>query len=198
MFGFNDKPVRIKQSSKNSIKEYVIVYPVKKGATVKIGKSMLCNITKISTVIVHMDTNMTLMGKQQKMDFMSCLKNLLKALNINFSQRIIPGGSSNGESVLRMIFSGKKDSEREIVTFQLEKGFFNEELFSMISLQGCEIYIPNNYYDGIVDDVFNFNFEDAQKRYDTFEYVLFISDLIGQAALRTKKLDLKHVEDIVK
>ena len=69
---------------------------------------------------------------------------------------------------------------------------------SIFLLLNKEYQYPFFHFYDIVDDVFNFNFQDTQKKYDTFEYVLFISDLIGQAALRTKKLDLKHVEDIVK
>lgn len=197
MFGFSDKPARIKTSCSDSIKKYIIVYPEKKGITVKIGADMLRNITKNSAPIVLLDTSISLMDERSRENNANKLMDLLNTLGIKFFHRVIPSEESTDGKIVDMLLFGRKDSDREIITFQLNIGFDNDELLSLIALLGCEIYIPNSFYDDIIQDVFNFNFQDKKKRLDVFKYVIYINDLIGQAALTTKSLEAKDVDYIV-
>lgn len=194
--GFINNDVRIHESVENSVNLFVIGYPRKKGKPIPLGPNIIKNILESSDIIVNMDNTLSLVNKTSTDQMLNKLKDSLKAADIPFEYRVTEYEAPN-QNVLAKLFSmPKKAGNREFFTFKLNNRFTDENVFNIMVSLGCEIFVPFEFRDELVQEIFNGIFKDLNKRYSSFKYTIFISDFLGQAALRTKTLKLEDVQKL--
>jgi hypothetical protein len=178
---------------------FVIAYPRKSGKPVSIGMDILANILKESNAIISMDSSLSFLGKVDVGQATRHLKSVLQGLDIPFSYRVLQGSSSGASGILGQLLGfGKKQADRDIITFELPKDYFDYDLFDAILKLGCEVYVPFEPKTELVERVFNCQFKEDDEKYSTFKYVIYINDFLGQAALRTKALTTDDVKKLCK
>lgn len=184
--------IKIKYTNKNGAGKYIISYTSK---GMKLGRNLLRNILKQSSAIVNLDTSLSFMDNKAISEFITKLKATLKSLDVNFYNRTITPAKFETNGLVHFLLYGKTAIlDREIITFELNKDFSNNELFALLSDHGCEIFVAESPSVEIIQDVFNCNYQDIGERLASFKYVIYVNDSIGQAALNTKTLNEKDVE----
>jgi hypothetical protein len=194
--GFINSSVKIHESVDNSVNLFVIGYPRNKNKSTPLGVEIIKNILEDSSVIVNIDNTLSLMDKASTNQMLNKLKDHLNEANIPFEYRVTEYEAPNSGILGKLFSISKKTGNRELFTFKLESNFADENLFSIMVTIGCEIYVPLESGDELVQEVFNGYFKDQNMRFSTFKYVIFISDFLGQAALRTKTLKLEDVQKL--
>lgn len=189
--------IKIRSAKSDGYTKYIIEYPRKKGVPVNISLGILKNIIRESNVIIHIDSVLSFLGTNTSKTQIKQLRNLLRDEGIYFDFRAAKLGGRGG---LAGFLLGRKPESQEIVTFALKKGFDDERILKLILDIGCKVYIPitDNPNDELVSKVFNGHFEDDDERFDVFKYLIYINNVIDQAAVDTRELTLSDVENICK
>jgi hypothetical protein len=196
--GLLNSGFRVNESVENSVSLFVIGYPRKKGKPAPLGPDIIKNILKSGNVIVDVDNTLSLMDKAATVKILNKLKDALNTANIQFEHRVTEAEVSNPGLLTKLFSMPKKTGNREFFTFELDSRFNDENLLNIMVNIGCEIFVPFEFSEGLVQEVFNGNFQDRGKRFSAFKYVIFISDYLGQAALRTKTIKMEDVQNLLK
>ena len=193
--GLLNSSLKIESLKADQTELFIIRYPKKNGKVILLGKDILRNILRNSIITVNVDTSLSFLNTKKISKFTHELKNLLQKNDMRFDYRVLESNSSGG-GISQLFKFNKKQSDREIITFNLPPHFNNSDLFDIMLGIGCEIFVPIEYRDDIVQEIFNCHFQDQEVRYSTFKYVLFLNNYLDQAALRTKLLNLEDVQKI--
>jgi hypothetical protein len=194
--GLLNSDVKIHETLENSVKVFIISYPRKNSKQVLIGMDIVRNILKDNNIIVNVDNSLSFLKKDETAETVDKLREALKQAGIPFEYRVSESQASNTGVLGRLFSLPKKNNERELFTFKLDSRFFDENLFDILLQLGCEIYVPFEFKEEIVQEVFNRYFHEQSKRFSTFKYVIFVSDYLSQAALRTKALNIEDVQKL--
>lgn len=183
-----------------STKVFIITYSYKGNKSAQIGMHMLKNILENDDIIVNIDTSLCFLDKLQSTKAVESLKAMLEEIGIKYDYRVIQGqGQSSALGALGKILGfGRRMEDREIVTFELPKAFPDANVLSSILELGGEIFVPIEYNSDIAQQVFNCHFNDMDKRFATFKLVAYINDYLGQAAIRTRTLNLEDIKRITR
>jgi hypothetical protein len=195
LFDFLNSNLRIHAQTNNSIKEFVILYPKKKGVSINISKDIIKNVLRTSDIVVNINTSLSYTGDTNIEECSMKLKEALKDLGLQYNFRIFTM-DSQGSSLGQLLKLSKKKKDYEIITFMLPQNFNDYALFDYMIQLGCEILVPVQIASEITEQVFNGHFSRDQEKFTSFKYTLYISNFIDQTLLRTKVLDMGDVEKI--
>lgn len=188
-----EKNIKIRYSCKNGVGKYVITYSSKNK---KLGAHILKKILESSSAVINIDTSLSFMDKKQFKDYINTLKNSLESHKVNYYNRTITSSRSDMSALAQFLLYGKTKGDREIITFELNKDFNDDSLIELIVKPGCEVFVSESLSSEIIQDVFNSNYQDEERRFDVFKYVIYINDYVDQAALYTKTLGIEDVKKI--
>lgn len=196
--GLVNSDLKISSYIDNSIKVFIITYPKKNGSIMMLGKDILHNILTEESIIINVDTSLSFQDTPQVSKSSIDLKSLLQDNDVSFDYRVTEPNPVEGGFLSKFLDINKKPRKREILTFELQQHFDNADIFDALLNMGCQVFAPVNHKDDIARDIFYCNFEDERERYSAFKFVLYINNFLGQAALRTKLLDMEDVQKICK
>lgn len=192
----NNKSAVIRESVENTTKLFVISFPRKSRKPVLLGIDILNNILKDNDVIIYIDTFLSFMDKTKAAETISKLKDELSNEGIKFEYKTVQTPSKTLGTLGKLFGFSKRIDNRETIVFAIKRHSYNENLFSKILDLGCEMYIPESLSDNIVQEISEGVYQNDEKKYSSFKYVIFISDYLGQAALRSKNLNLEDVQNL--
>ncbi|WP_094546199.1 hypothetical protein [Petroclostridium xylanilyticum] len=198
LLDFLNSELKINTSINDSIKNFTIIYPKKKGSIVPIGVNILQNILKYDSIIVHIDTSLCFNTQLEVKNSIDQFRNTLSALAIDFEYRTFKA-SNAGPNILGIPLQSEKRQEvHQIITFGLKQHFDDKDFLTPLLQIGCQIYVPyeQQFDPKLIQRVFNGHFQEEHDKVSTFKYVLFINDFIGQTVIKTKSLELKDIEEI--
>jgi hypothetical protein len=162
------------------------------------GSTILQNILDKRDAIIHIDTSMSFLSIKEVGKAFEQLKQLLQAKEVPFQHKVAKSVKPRQGILGFLINRGGGEELDDILTFKVPAGYKCHELADALLPLGCEVFVPSsgNCSDDIAEGVFDLQYQDADKRYSTFEFVLFISNVLEQAVLRTRTLEITDVQKI--
>lgn len=198
ILNFLRNDLKISSSDSGCCKEFIIRYPRENGKCTNLGAYIVNSILCSSSVIVKIDTSLCFAAKADIKILSERLRSLLKSIPIDFQYRIVKSAVSGQNPLGKLFQFSNKNGSSELIVFELPIKFVHKDLLDIILNLGCEIFVPfeNSSNTSVIQEIFNGHYDDNEDRFDRFKFVMFLSNYLEQAALRTKHLSLKDVESI--